>query len=162
MDMDMENQERAMLEAESKEEEMLEAESAEGVLSISRVGRDILRRIEMLEAESSSEAMQLQDDFEREVEEMRRVQYIEDHFARLVEPTRPPVQVVESEFEGLAEEVITQFLQSEPYMAWRFPEPGVFSDSDSETGEQFISEPLATAAQPPTEMTADRRSRSLT
>ena len=52
MDMDMENQERAMLEAESKEEEMLEAEGTEGALSISRVGRNFLNNSELFEAES--------------------------------------------------------------------------------------------------------------
>jgi len=51
MDMDMENQERAMLEAESEEEETLEAESTEGALSISRVGRNFLTDRELLEAE---------------------------------------------------------------------------------------------------------------
>ena len=57
LDMEMENLERERLEAESEEEEeMLEAESKEEELSISRFGRDILRRIEMLEGESSSEA----------------------------------------------------------------------------------------------------------
>jgi len=50
--MDMENQEREMLEAESEEEETLEAESAEGALSISRVGRNFLNNRELLEAES--------------------------------------------------------------------------------------------------------------
>jgi len=52
MDMDMENQERAMLEAESEEEETLEAEVTEGALSISRVGRNFLTDRELLEAES--------------------------------------------------------------------------------------------------------------
>jgi len=52
MDMEMENQERALLEAESEEEETLEAESTEGALSISRVGRNFLTDRELLEAES--------------------------------------------------------------------------------------------------------------
>jgi len=52
VDMEMEDQERALLEAESEEEETLEAESTEGALSISRVGRNFLTDRELLEAES--------------------------------------------------------------------------------------------------------------
>jgi len=61
-----------------------------------------------------------QAELDRELEDMDA---IESHFVRFVRPrfTEPRVeprrpQVVESEFEGLAEEVIMQFLQSEPPM----------------------------------------------
>jgi len=50
--MEMEDQERALLEAESEEEETLEAESTEGALSISRIGRNFLTDRELLEAEN--------------------------------------------------------------------------------------------------------------
>jgi len=50
--MEMEDQERALLEAESEEEETLEAESTEGALSISRAGRNLLQNRDLSEAES--------------------------------------------------------------------------------------------------------------
>ena len=269
--MDMENQERAMLEAESEEEETLEAESTEGALSISRVGRNFLNDREVLEAgrlhvvdfgvesehgrvmrvllETSAEAdareaelrerlarnQELQagidnelarqrgiqhriesdlsaEDFERRVmirayhasfdgpnhviwldlirlegasfftrdrrylipealerdirnqrwneeqsdiadrrwhaaldRELENMEAIESHFMRFVRPrieehrvgARRP-QVVESEFEGLAEEVIAQFLRSEPYCnrLWRFQG----NDSDSDIGQSLTSD----------------------
>ena len=71
-----------------------------------------------MEEQSEIADRRWQAELDRELEEMDA---IESHFVRFVrprfaeprvEPTRP--QVVECEFEGLAEEVIRQFLQSEP------------------------------------------------
>ena len=113
MDMEMENLEREMLEAESAEEEIQER--------LDR-NRELQRRIESelvrqrWHADIDREVEEMHAEIDREVEEMRRADEIESHFVRfvepLVEPTRPQEEVVEEEFEGLAEEVILQFLLS--------------------------------------------------
>ena len=137
-----------MLEAESEEEEI--QDRLERNRELQRlIESELVRQRWQSEFEIAEELereirnQRWHEDLDREVEEMRRADEIESHFVRfvepLVEPTRPQEEVVEEEFEGLAEEVILQFLQSEPPMHWRFQDREVDSDSDPETGEQFIS-----------------------
>ena len=102
-----------------------------------------------MEAESAEEEIQERLDRNRELQvwiehELVRQRW-QSEFESAEELER--IRVVESEFDGLAEEVILQFLQSEPPMHCRIPrwievdsESEEYSlTSDVENSEQFIS-----------------------
>jgi len=131
MDMDMENQERAMLEAESEEEETLEAESAEGALSISRVGRNFLNNSELFEAES--------DRIEEEMDKFGMEEMLE------LERAERAVPEEETDNAGAVRDLVRNFLTDRELLeaeSLHMIDPSGYTSAEADVREAILRERL--------------------